>query len=84
MEHDGILCELVEVWYRLYEDGGSGGDAGELARANGLEYREERVRILTDCEKLAALLATGASNCREDVAYLCLSLCNNASCIVLL
>jgi hypothetical protein len=52
VEDDGVLGELVEVRYRLYEDGGCGGDAGELALADGLEDRKERIRVLADCEDL--------------------------------
>jgi hypothetical protein len=84
VEDNRVLCEFVEVWYRLYEDRRGGGNAGELARANGLEDGEERVRILTDCEDLETLLATGFSILGQYAAYLRLSLCNNASSIALL
>lgn len=56
MEDDGILCELVKMRYRLYENGRGCGDAGELARADGLEDGEQRVGILADSEDLGRKL----------------------------
>ena len=38
VEDDWVLGELVEMWYRLDEDGGVGSYAGELTRANRLEH----------------------------------------------
>lgn len=48
MEDDRVLCKLVEVRYRLNEDRGCGGYAGDSARADGLEDGEERISILAD------------------------------------
>ena len=48
MDHDGILCELVEVWYRANQDGGAGSDGYQLCRANWVEYRQQRVGIVSD------------------------------------
>jgi hypothetical protein len=85
VEDDRVLSELVEVGYRFYENGGGCGHACEFARANGLEDREERVRILADGDQLAAMLATNSQfYMRQLRAYLCPSLCNNAGCVVLL
>ena len=84
MEDNRVLCELVEVWYRLYEDRRGGGDAGELARANGLEDREERVRILADSEELGILSGTKVQGREANFAYLCLAFGNNAGGVVLL
>lgn len=42
--------------YRLYENGRGCGDAGELARADGLEDGEQRVGILADSEDLGSML----------------------------
>ena len=52
MEDDGVLRELVEVRYRLYEDGRRSGYAGNFSGANRLEDREERIRILANVEQL--------------------------------
>jgi hypothetical protein len=52
VDNDGILGELIEMRYRLNEDGGGGGHTGEFTRANGLEDREERIRILADSKYL--------------------------------
>jgi hypothetical protein len=56
VEDDGVLGELVEVRYRLYEDGGCCGDAGEFALADGLEDGEERIRVLADGEDLKGVV----------------------------
>lgn len=37
VEHDGVLCKLVEVGNRLHQYRGGGGDTGELASADRLE-----------------------------------------------
>ena len=52
MEDDGVLRELVEVRYRLYEDGRRCDHRGEFARAYRLEDREERISILADSKDL--------------------------------
>ena len=52
VEDDGVLCELVEVWYRLHQDRGGGGDTGELTSTDGLENRKKRVGILANREDL--------------------------------
>lgn len=53
MEDDGILGQLVEVGYRLDENGRGGRDGNQLAGANWLEDGKERVGILPDGQDLA-------------------------------
>jgi len=55
VKDDWVLGELVKVGYRFYENGRGGGDAGELARADGLKDREERIRILANSDELVQL-----------------------------
>jgi hypothetical protein len=84
VKDDGVLSELVEVGYRFYENRRGGGDAGELACADGLKDREERIRILANSDELVQLSELPLKRKKSVATYLCLSLCNNASCVVLL
>jgi len=47
-----VLGQLVKVGYALDEDVARGGHAGELAIAQGLESREQRVGVLANGEDL--------------------------------
>jgi hypothetical protein len=47
-----VLCKFVEVGYALDEDVACGGNACELAVAQGLEGRKKRVGILADGQDL--------------------------------
>ena len=84
MEDDGVLGELVQVRYRLDEDGGCGGDAGEFAIADGLEDGEERVGVLADCEDLGGVSVAILHTQLGMPAYLWLGLAHDAGRMVLL
>ena len=47
MDDDGVLGELIEVWNGRNEDSRCGSSRDELARAEGLEGREERIGIVS-------------------------------------
>ena len=52
VDDDRVVCELVEVGYRLDKDGRGGGYGGEFAGADWGKAREKRVRILLDGNNL--------------------------------
>lgn len=52
MEDNGILRKLVEVRNGAEEDGGTGGDGDQFARAGRLKGRKERIGIVSYGEDL--------------------------------
>jgi len=58
MYNDWVVCELVEVWYRLYKDGGSSGNGNQLAGSRRSVGREKRVGVLADDLNLYLSLET--------------------------
>ena len=76
MYNDWVVCELVKVWYRLYKDGGSGGDGNQLAGSRRSVGRQERVGVLADDLNLCLSSVKGRSywkcssylRCRGDNA----------------
>lgn len=49
MNHDRCVCKSVEVWDGGDKNRGGSCDSNKLAVANGGEYRQQWVSIVSDC-----------------------------------